>query len=55
MAKRFGLFVSCGSDYHGTGKKHIHLGDAWRDTDDLRLTYEMFKDRLSKGTEWIDS
>jgi predicted metal-dependent phosphoesterase TrpH len=41
LAKQHGLFVTCGSDHHGTNRKNAQLGSAWRDVPELEQTYDL--------------
>lgn len=42
IAKQYGLFISCGSDFHGVGRGHTDVGSGWQDVEDLARTREMF-------------
>ena len=44
LAKRFGLHVTCGSDYHGGYRPGSPLGCAWRDAEELAESYSILKE-----------
>ena len=45
IARQNHLFVTCGSDYHGTRKPDITLGQGWEPADDLKACREMLFER----------
>ena len=44
LAKRNGLFITCGSDYHGARRPATHIGKGWQDVEELKLTERMLLD-----------
>ncbi|MDR1620731.1 MAG: PHP domain-containing protein [Clostridiales bacterium] len=48
LAAQYGLFVTCGSDYHGLNRPGIEIGCAWEDTAVLRETAEYLQKRTYK-------
>ena len=46
LAERYGLAVTCGSDFHGPHRPEARLGCAWRDVPELRETEEYLKSRF---------
>ncbi|OQB24448.1 MAG: error-prone DNA polymerase [Firmicutes bacterium ADurb.Bin182] len=40
FALQNGLMVTCGSDYHGANRSSVSLGCSWRDTPELKKTFE---------------
>lgn len=46
LAKRFGLYTTCGSDFHGGNRPGISLGCAWRDEQELCLTERLLSERF---------
>ena len=47
LAREHGLFVTCGSDYHGERRAYAPLGGAWRDCAELRRTEAWLLRRFS--------
>jgi len=45
LAKQFGLFVTCGSDHHGSNRKNAELGSTWRNVEELKKTYTLLETR----------
>lgn len=48
LGRQYKLFVTCGSDHHGSHRKNAELGSAWRDTGELNETYRMLVERYMK-------
>lgn len=46
LAREHGLFVTCGSDYHGKRRPSSPLGGAWRDCAELLRTELLLKKRF---------
>lgn len=46
LARDNGLFITCGSDYHGSRRPTSPLGGAWRDCEALRRTEELLLARF---------
>lgn len=46
LAKRNGLFITCGSDYHGARRPATHIGKGWQDIEELRTTERMLLGRV---------
>ena len=45
LANRYGLIVTCGSDFHGEDRPRNPLGSAWRDVPELERTWDLFAKR----------
>ncbi|MBO4562179.1 MAG: PHP domain-containing protein [Clostridia bacterium] len=43
LAREFGLRPTCGSDYHGPGRRDVSMGGGWRDVTELRMTEGILK------------
>lgn len=48
LAAQHGLFISCGSDFHGEGRLHSGLGCAWQNVPALEQTRQMLLKRLGE-------
>lgn len=46
LAERYGLCITGGSDFHGTGKPHIHMGSG---TGELCVPYELLEELKAGG------
>lgn len=46
LARENGLFITCGSDYHGARRPTSPIGGAWEDCEDLRRTEELLLGRF---------
>ena len=51
LAKEFGLRPTCGSDFHGQGRRKAELGSAWERTFEVAETELMLKRRFSITAE----
>ena len=47
LAHQLGLFITCGSDFHGANRPGVELGCAWRPVADLECTYETLIKRMN--------
>ena len=43
LARRYGLMITCGSDYHGRYRPEAALGCAWRNIPELEDTYDALR------------
>lgn len=47
LARQFGLFVTCGSDFHGSRRPDAKIGCCYRECDDLKRTREELNKRFN--------
>ena len=51
LARRYGLYTTCGSDFHGANRPGITLGCAWRDDAELAETERLLIQRFGLDRE----
>ena len=51
LARRYGLYTTCGSDFHGANRPGITLGCAWRDDAELNETERLLVQRFGLDRE----
>ncbi|MBR0426375.1 MAG: PHP domain-containing protein [Clostridia bacterium] len=47
LAHQLGLFITCGSDFHGANRPGVDLGCAWQDVPDLWRTFDTLTTRMN--------